>query len=509
MEAVELVHGDSEIAFLDLREIGPYSEGHPLFASPLPFSRLEMGIAGMVPRPDVQLLLIDGGDGIAKIGSGYLEEMGYSRVAIIRGGIPAWAECGQNLFKGVHVPSKTLGELAERRWRPAMLDPVSLRERLASDECPDLIDCRPATEFRKFTIPGARNMPTGEIVHRFLSLDGRPVVLTCAGRTRSIIGTIGLMLIAPDRECLALENGTQGWTIAGMALDSGCQAGPMPEQGEAEMAGIRRHSDAFMARHEIPCIGTGSVRGLLNDCARTTYCLDVRPEETAVVDPLPAFRNISSGQLLQVTDTIMGVRRARVVLADDLGMRAALAGFWLRSLGFEPYVTRVDDGLRGIPAMPDDLPGLSPSDFIDAGSVLDEFAGGTAGILDLRKSAAFMAGHVKGSIWCTRARLADITRERKWCIVADSDQMAGLGARELERLGHAGFAVVNGGFDSLRTRGAKIESGHESGVSELVDIPSFAHGRHEGNRDASRQYLEWETGLVGQLSSRERSEFHL
>ena len=58
-EAVQLVNGTEEIGFLDLREIGPYSEGHPLFAVPVPFSVFEERVTKLVPRPGSRLLLID------------------------------------------------------------------------------------------------------------------------------------------------------------------------------------------------------------------------------------------------------------------------------------------------------------------------------------------------------------------------------------------------------------------------------------------------------------------
>jgi hypothetical protein len=44
---------------------------------------------------------------------------------------------------------------------------------------------------------------------------------------------------------------------------------------------------------------------------------------------------------------------------------------------------------------------------------------------------------------------------------------------------------------------------------ESIDFLRFVHDRHDGNLDASRQYLAWEQGLVAQLDSEERKEFRL
>ena len=50
-----------EIALFDVREIGPYSEGHPFFAVPLAYSRLELEIEKLAPRKSVRMVLFDGG----------------------------------------------------------------------------------------------------------------------------------------------------------------------------------------------------------------------------------------------------------------------------------------------------------------------------------------------------------------------------------------------------------------------------------------------------------------
>ena len=44
-----------EIALLDVREEGPYSRGHPLFAVSLPLSRLELKVLDLVPRFDAPI----------------------------------------------------------------------------------------------------------------------------------------------------------------------------------------------------------------------------------------------------------------------------------------------------------------------------------------------------------------------------------------------------------------------------------------------------------------------
>jgi rhodanese-related sulfurtransferase len=85
------------------------------------------------------------------------------------------------------------------------------------------------------------------------------------------------------------------------------------------------------------------------EATRTTYLFDVRtPEEFAPATcPAPAP---PGGQLVQETDHVASVRGARLVLADDDGVRANMSASWLAQMGWEVYV----------------LDGLQPTHFSDA-----------------------------------------------------------------------------------------------------------------------------------------------
>ena len=53
------------------------------------------------------------------------------------------------------------------------------------------------------------------------------------------------------------------------------------------------------------------------------------------------------------------------------------------------------------------------------------------------------------------------------------------------------------GFEIEQTPGCPIDQ-------ECIDFLFFVHDRHDGNMDAARRYLEWETGLLAQLDDQER-----
>ncbi len=501
---------DDEFAFLDLREIGPFSEGHPLFAASAPYSTLEARVGALVPRPSVPLILIDGGDGIADAAAEALAPMGYSDVAVVDGGTPAWAAAGFTLFKGVHVPSKTLGELAEERFHPTIIDAETLVAWQREGRDFSLLDCRPPDEYQKMTVPDALCLPNGEIAHRLPALGQKgPILVTCAGRTRGILGALSLTRIAPEHEIYALENGTQGWALAGLELVRGMEPGALPKLSPEQAEQTCAHADAFVAAEAIMLASPADVAAFLDDGTRTTFLFDVRSADEAAADPLPAFTHVWSGQIVQATDGWIGVRRARIVLADDLGLRAALAAFWLRALGFEAHVVRIDDALRRLPASAH--PKAPPIDIPEIGAdiALLEVCDDGAGFLDLRHSAQYAAGHAQGSRWTIRPQLKAFVDSGRLLLVGDQGPQAELGVRELLRLGHRDVALVRGGFPALRDAGAAVETSGTMPLTTAIDVTSFAHGRHDGDLAASRRYLEWEKGLVSTLSPDERTTFHL
>ncbi len=509
-DANRQILGDGETAFLDLREAGPFSEGHPLFAVPVPYSSLETHIGVFVPRLSTSLILIDDGDGVAEAGAETLASMGYRDIAIVEGGAPAWADAGLTLFKGVNVPSKTLGELAEARFHPKTIQPETLARWQRENRKISFFDCRPPVEFQKMTVPGAACLPNGEIAHRLPALrPEEPIVITCAGRTRGIIGALSLAQIAPSREIYALENGTQGWALAGLDLKRGAAPGALPELDGDNAGKTRTRAEALIDAESLSLIGSSDVATFLEDETRTTYLFDVRSSDEANDDPLAAFTHVWSGQLVQATDRWVGVRHARVVLADDLGLRAALAAFWLRALGLDVHITRIDDRLRAIPVP--DYP-VAPSlsfDEIDAADALTEMVRDAACLLDLRRSWRYASGHVAGSFWTIRPNLSAFANWDRLLLIGDEEHEVNIGARELLHLGHKNFALVKGGFQALSDSGASIETSNPLPLSTAIDVTSFAHGRHDGDLDASRQYLDWEQGLLQALSKEERAAFDL
>lgn len=511
-EARALVHCGNEIAFLDIRESGQFVEGHPLFAIPLPYSMLEHRIGALVPRLTCLVLLIDNGDGVAQRAHQRLAEMGYADVLHIDGGMPAWVRAGFPVYKGVNVPSKTLGEMAEHIWHPKMVTADDLAEAIKSTPAPAFFDARPASEYAKMRVPGAVCLPNGELAHRISAIgDPDQIVVTCAGRTRGITGAIGLMLAGFDGTVAALENGTQGWALSGRDLERNNQPKPFPQLDAAGLAVSRKRADALIERFSLQRINCDEVRRMMADPDRTTYVFDVRSPDEATGDPVAVAEHAASGQLVQATDQWVGARNSRLILCCDTGLRSALAAFWLSQLGYDVHIVRITDGLRQIAARSTIYP-ASTGGFKSI-NVSELLAMSGATVLDMRPSTDFRAAHVAGAIWTTRPGLSkELARigTGTMAILADTEDRARTFARDAVGLGFADVLIVDGGHDALAKAGAQLTLGsRHPAPSEAIDFPWFVHDRHDGNLESSRRYLAWETGLIAQLDADEKAAFRL
>ncbi|MCT7376758.1 rhodanese-like domain-containing protein [Chelativorans salis] len=512
------VHSGQEVAFLDVREAGQFGEGHALFAVPAPYSRLEAAVPGLVPRPHIDILLIDDGDGVAHSAARALDRLGYTAVSVVAGGMSAWVAAGFPVYKGVNVSSKMLGELAETAWHPEMVKPQTLHDWRRSGRPFRLFDARPPEEYARMRVPGAVCLPNGELAHRLnaAGLDKeQPVVVTCAGRTRGIVGAIGLRLAGHKVPVFALENGTQGWALAGFDLERGNKAEPYPPLPGYALEEAKARARAICDRFGIPLVTAAEADRLLHDQRRTTYLFDVRSREEALRDRVPEAVHAPSGQLVQATDQWVGVRRSRLILIDDGGLRAALAAFWLAQLGYTVHVALIDDAMRRV-NRPE---GAAPRERapvprkVDAADALRDVRSERGCFIDLRSSLAYRREHVDGAVWSIRPRLLRAAApygDRRIHLIADDQEIACFAVDDLRASGFHSAFVVEGSHAALVAAGAACQSSpDEPPDRKAIDHLFFVHDRHDGNLEASRHYLAWETGLVDQLDALEHAEFRL
>lgn len=508
------LHDGREIALLDVREDGEFGEDHLLFATPLPYSRLELGIVTLVPRKDVRIVLCDdGSSGVAQRAAGRLSALGYSDLAVLEGGTRGWKAAGYVLFKGVNVPSKLFGEMVEHAYNTPRItakDLVNMRE---SGEDFVLFDGRPVHEHHKMTIPGSTCCPNAELPYRIPSMVNNPktkIIVNCAGRTRSILGAQTLINFGVPNPVFALENGTQGWYLSDLQLEYGStrqypgtiDAARLPDQQEA--------ARALMKRFNVRVAAADEVAAWFKEPGRTTYLCDVRTPEEFAAGSIQGAQHTPGGQLIQATDQWVGVRNARIVLCDGGDMvRAPVVASWLLQLGCDACVLDggVQSGLVGIKPATPALPSLPAITAADLKALLDHKA---CTVFDVGPSMAYRKSHVPGSRWTIRSRILKDAHEVKQpvVLVAAEQDVARLAASELAEAGIKDIRLLEGGLAAWTKAGHPTASSNDIPADrECIDYLFFVHDRHAGNREAMKQYLAWETGLMAQLGDQDKSVF--
>ena len=241
------------------------------------------------------------------------------------------------MFEDVNSYSKAFGELVEaRRHTPSLAaqDVAALIEEKADIA---ILDARRPSEYATMNIPGSASAPGAELVLRAAAAAPDPdttIIVNCAGRTRSIIGTQSLINAGVPNRVVALRNGTIGWTLAGQALEHGADR----HADAGDVAASRQAANAVAYRAGVRWISPEDLAGLEADAGRTLYRFDVRTAEEYATGHIPGFRHYPGGQLVQETDMAAPVRGARILLADDLGSRAAMTASWLAQMGWDVLV---------------------------------------------------------------------------------------------------------------------------------------------------------------------------
>jgi rhodanese-related sulfurtransferase len=510
-----MVHDGGELALLDVREAGQFGESHLLFATPVPYSRLEIDILALVPRQSARIVLCDDGDlGVAELAAKRLQTIGYSDLAVLEGGTRAWAAAGHALFAGVNVPSKLFGELVEHEYHTPRVTVTELARMKEAHEDFVIVDGRPFAEYQKMNIPGGVCCPNAELPYRIREIVKDPqtkIVVNCAGRTRSILGAQTLINFGVPNPVYALENGTQGWVLAGLELERGAARRYPDAVNESALPAMRTQSAQLMQRHAVETVSPTTVTAWLSEANRTTYLLDVRTPEEFKAGSIPGAVHAPGGQLIQATDQWVGVRNARIVLIDSDGVRAPVVATWLKQLGCEAYV--VEGGIRANlklrPAAKAPAPKLP---LISAAELKRALDANSCTAFDLGSSMQYREAHVPASLWSIRSRIVQAAGGAKGTIVliaADPD-IARLAAVDLEESGIRDVKLLDGG------RAAWIAAGYPTAGSpeippdpDCIDYLFFVHDRHAGNHAAMKQYLAWETGLIAQLDEQDRKLFRV
>jgi rhodanese-related sulfurtransferase len=333
-----------EIALLDVRHEAAFATGHPLFAANMAAERIGLEAAARLPRKDVPVVVYDAGDDLVPSAAERLTSLGYTDVRQLDGGLQAWREAGYEIFQDVNSYAKAFGELVESRRHTPSLAADEVSALIAGKANIRILDVRRFDEYATMNIPGSISVPGAELVLRAGSAAPDPettIIVNCAGRTRSIIGTQSLINAGVPNKVMALRNGTIGWTLAHQELEHGAER----RGGIGSFEGAEANARDVAYRAGVRHLGVEEATALQAQAHRTLYRFDVRSEEEYTAGHLKGFRHYPGGQLVQEIDIAAPVRGARILLADNRAVRADMTASWLAQMGWEAYV--LDGGHDG------------------------------------------------------------------------------------------------------------------------------------------------------------------
>jgi rhodanese-related sulfurtransferase len=511
-EVAAMLEDGKEIAFLDVREIVPFGTGHPLLATHLALGHIECEIAGLVPRRDTRVIVTDGGEGLSTVAAHRLARFGYTNVAGLAGGAPAWAAAGLALFPEIEVPSKGFGDFVAHHARPTFITPRELERAIASGEDWVLIDSRPRQEYQAGNIPGSIDAPAGQMLRCFDDLVRQPttkVVVNCMSRTRGILGGTSLVAAGVPNEVYVLWNGTRGWLLEGLVLERGATrfaTAPSPHARQR----ARERASTLARRAGIRSIDRATLAQWRDDTTQTTYVFDVRDRDEYEAGHLAGARNAPEGALVMSPDHYIGTQNARCVLVDDDTVRATIAALWLSQMGrCTPYI--LDDAslagaLTETGPEPRQILGLdtAPSAKMTPHALDALVRHANPLIIDVGNSAAYVLSHVPGAHWCLRSALArtlaSTTASGSPLVLTSADGvLARLAASDLAELGFADVLVLEGGNAAWCGAGLTPASEPTHLLSPRDDVWLASSERPGDQRANVMAYLDWETSLLAAI----------
>lgn len=511
-----LLSGDSQFALIDVREAGEYNSTHIPGSTLIPRRLMEFNVAVAVPFKGALVVVCDDDGRRAAAAAATLETLGYTNVSVLEGGINRWATLDYPTEWGTNVPSKDFGEKMEVIHHVPEIDAPELQRRIDRGDKLVILDTRTPEEYQRFCIPGGRSMPGGELAFRITDVvkDLEPdttVIVNCAGRTRSIIGTRVLQRMGFSN-ALGLKNGTSGWVLAGYQVERGADRVELPEPSPEGVAAAEAYAAKLAEEDGVRYLDISGLKAMNEKAGReTVYLVDVRTQEEYEAGHIPGFRWFPGGQAVQRSDDVAVVHNSTVVFCCDGKARATHTASWYRQLGIQE-VYAVDGGTTSWTAaglgLEAGMAEEAPQGLIEARSQVrlvspQEFAqdlnGSTpAAILFVDTSQEFARGHVPGARWLSRSWLEfqvsefAPSKEITIGVTCNDGQTSALAGATLKELGYQKVLVLDGGMSAWREAGLPVETGLSGVMAPPTDVVILGVDR---NPAEMMHYLRWETAL--------------
>jgi len=302
---------------------------------------------------------------------------------------------------------------------------------------------------------------------------------------------------------VALRNGTMGWTLAGLARESG-KARRAPTVSPAGLAWAKSAAAGVAARFGITRIDRATLERWRADGGRTLYLLDVRDPGEYAAGHVAGALSAPGGQLVQATDQYVGTLGARIVLVDDAEVRAVMTASWLRQMGWaDVFVLAEAGGETGWPAPAVLGPAPDPALCIDVGGLAALLARDAATVVDLSLSRDYLKAHIPDAWFAIRSRLARafaaVPLRGTLVLTSEDGVLAGLAAGEAQALVDTPVRVLEGGNAAWLAAGHALTADDPRMADDAVDTWLKPYERAKDTTQAMQDYLSWEVDLLARI----------
>jgi len=507
-----LLAGNTQFAFIDVREAGEYNTSHIPGSSLISRRHLELQLPLTVPYKGTPAILCDDDGRRVSLAAVTVERMGYRHVSVLDGGINRWVSRDYPTEWGSNVPSKDFGEKVEVVHHVPELEATELHERIERGDKLVILDTRTPEEYQRFCIPGGRSVPGGELALRITDItkDLAPdttIIVNCAGRTRSIIGTRVLQRMGL-KNVYGLKNGTSGWLLAGYQLETGADRVTLAPPSPEGVAAAEAYAARLALEDGVRFLDIAALQAMLARREReTVYLIDVRTQEEYTAGHIPGFRWFPGGQAVQRSDDVAAVHNCPIVFACDRQARATLTASWYRQMGFHE-VYAVAGGTtawaaRGL-SLEKGLVEPSPFGLDTARSQVSLLspqalqASQPPVTIFVDTSQDFARGHTPGAHWVPRGwlelRIAEVAPARATPVAVTclDGRSATLAGATLQELGYQSVAVLDGGMAAWQKAGLPVEKGLAGVMAPPNDVVLSGPDRNFADM---MNYLRWEEAL--------------
>lgn len=181
---------------LDVRDYDAFAAGHLPGAVNIGLDGSYASWCGTLLSPKDRIVIVAGSVEHSREAVVRLARVGMENVAgYLDGGLLAWVEAG---YESAALPQITTDELSEMAV--------------------DVLDVRRPMEFAAGHVPGARNVPLGELPRRIEEIENRPLAVICAGGYRSSAAA-SLLARHGLTDLRNVAGGTEAWIRDGLAVE--------------------------------------------------------------------------------------------------------------------------------------------------------------------------------------------------------------------------------------------------------------------------------------------------